>query len=96
MSRERQRARQMKAVQAGMTIQRQIGVMDPHAAVEHVRIAALAAIAETRGMWRFLVERGIATEAQRQDYLDKGYDELLDQVNGKAAEIYVEGSSGRA
>lgn len=95
MSITRQRARQMKAVTAGMVIQRQIGMMDTREAVEHVRIAALAAIAETRGMWRFLVERGLATEAQRQDYLDKGYDELLDQVNGKAAEIYVEGASGR-
>lgn len=95
MSIARQRARQMKAVTAGLTIQRQIGMMDTREAVEHVRIAALAAIAETRGMWRFLVERGLATEAQRQDYLDKGYDELLDQVNGKAAEIYGEGASGR-
>jgi hypothetical protein len=95
MSHERQRARQLKAVTAGMTIQRQIGLMDTRDSVEHVRIAALAAIAETRGMWRFLVERGLATEAQRQDYLDKGYDDLLEQVNGKAAEIYVEGASGR-
>lgn len=91
MTAARQRARQIKAVTAGMTIQRQIGLMDTRDAVEHVRIAALAAIAETRGMWRFLVERGLATEAERQDYLDAGYDELLDQVNGKAAEIYVDG-----
>ena len=95
MSAARQRERQIKAVQAGMTIQRQIGAMDTRDAVEHVRIAALAAIAETRGMWRFLIERGFATEAERQDYLDKGYNDLLDQVNGKAAEIYVEGASGR-
>jgi hypothetical protein len=95
MTAERARRRQMWAVEAGMTIQRQIGVMDARDAVEHVRIAALAALAETRGMWQFLIDKGLATEAERQDYLDSGYKSVLAQVTGRAGEIYVEGSSGR-
>lgn len=90
----RRRNRQMKAVMAGQLIERRLGALDTREAVEHVRIASLAAIAECRAMWRFLLERGLATEAQREDYLDKGYDEILAQVEGKAAEIYVEGSQG--
>lgn len=95
MSEDRRRARQLKAVMAGQLIQRRLGAIDTREAVEHVRIASLAAIAECRAMWRFMIERGLATEAQREDYLDKGYDEVLAQIEGKAAEIYVEGASGR-
>lgn len=92
---DRRHARQMKAVMAGQLIQRRLGAIDTREAVEHVRIASLAAIAECRAMWRFMIERGLATDAQREDYLDKGYDEVLAQIEGKAAEIYVEGASGR-
>jgi hypothetical protein len=85
----------MKAVMAGQMIQQRIGALDTREAVEHVRIASIGAIAECRALWRFMIERGIATEAQREDYLDAGYAEVLAQVDGKAQEIYVEGASGR-
>jgi hypothetical protein len=91
---DRRRNRQMKAVMAGMKIRERLGSIDTRDSVEHVRIASLAAISETRALWRFMIERGFATEAQREDYLDKGYDEVLAQVEGKAAEIYVEGAQG--
>lgn len=95
MSLERRKARQMKAVMAGMKIRERLGAIDTREAVEHVRIAALASVAECRALWRFMLERGIATQAEYEDYLDKGYDDVLAQVDGKAAEIYVEGQSGR-
>lgn len=85
----RRKARQLKCTVAGMHIQQRLGGLDTRQQVEHVRIAALAAIAETRSLWTFLIERGLATEAMRQDYLDKGYDSLLAQVEGKAAELMV-------
>lgn len=85
----RRKSRQMKAVAAGMIIARQVGGLDTRECLEHVRIAALSAIAESRAMWAFLIERGMATEKQRQDYLDKGFDSVLAQVEGKAAEIMV-------
>lgn len=91
---DRRRARQLKAVMAGQLIQSRLGAIDTREAVEHVRIASLAAIAETRALWRFMIERGLATDAQREDYLDAGYTEVLDQIQGKASEIYVEGSTG--
>lgn len=83
----RRKARQMKAVSAGMLIADRLGPGGQ--SVGEVRIAALGAIAEARAVWAFLIERGMATEAQRQDYLDKGYDSVLNQVQGKAAEIMV-------
>jgi len=91
MNEGRRKTRQMKAVMAGMTIQKRLGAMESREAVEHVRIASIAAIAECRALWAFLVERGIATEEQREDYLDKGYDSVLTQIDDKAAELYVEG-----
>lgn len=87
----RRHARQMKAVQAGMAIARQVGGLDVRESVEHVRIAALSSIAESRAVWAFLLERGIATEKQHQDYLDKGFDSVLAQIEGKAAEVMVVG-----
>jgi hypothetical protein len=96
MSDERRRTRQFKAVQAGQLIRQRLGALDTRDSVEHVRIASLAAIAETRALWRFLLESGLATEAQREDYLDKGYQEILAQVEASASKIYVEGADGRA
>lgn len=89
MSEERRKSRQLKAVTAGMTIAKQLGGLDTRESVEHVRIAALGAVAECRALWMFLKDKGLATEAQYQDYLDKGYDMLLAQVDAKASEIMV-------
>lgn len=79
----------MKAAMAGLSIARRLGGIDTKESVEHVRIAALAAVAECRALWMFLKDRGIATPAEYEDYLDKGYDSVLAQVQDKASEIMV-------
>jgi hypothetical protein len=89
MSEARRKARQLKVVCAGMKIQERLGAIGTREAVEHVRIAALASIAECNALWLFLKERGLATEEQYQDYLDKGYEGVLAKVDGKAAELMV-------
>lgn len=95
MNAERRRARQQRVAVAGMTLARRLATLDTRQAVDEVRIGLIAAIAETRAMWRFMIERGLATDAEREDYLDKGYQEVLDQIEGKAGEIFVEGQVGR-
>lgn len=89
MSDERRKSRQMKVTMAGLSIARRLGNTNPMESVEHVRIAALAAVAETRGVWMFLKDKGLATEAQYEDYMDRGYDSVLGQVQDKASEIMV-------
>jgi hypothetical protein len=91
MSDARRKARQLKIVAAGMRIAERLGHQDPGEAVSEIRIAALAAVAESRAVWAFLKDTGFATETQYQDYLDKGYDSVTAQVEGKAAEILVHG-----
>lgn len=86
---DRRKTRQLKVVSAGMLIAERLGTQDTKQAVTEVRIAALAAVAESRSVWMYLKDRGLATESQYQDYLDKGYDEVLAQVEGKASEILV-------
>jgi hypothetical protein len=78
---ERRRSRMMKCAHAAMQIAQRSGGLSAIDRAEEIRVAALAAIAETRSLWFFLIERGMATEAQRQDYLDKGYDDMLRQVD---------------
>ena len=89
MSEERRKARQMQAVTAGVLIAQRLGGLDTREAVEHVRIAALGAVAECRAVWMFLRESGLATDAQYQDYLDKGYSAVLAQVESAAGQIMV-------
>jgi hypothetical protein len=89
MNLDRRKARQMKAVTAGMLIQQRMGGGNPDDRIAETRIAALAAVAECRALWRFMRERGLATEQQYEDYLDKGYDEVLAQVESAATDILV-------
>lgn len=89
MSDERRKVRQMKITMAGMAIGQRLGGLDSREAVEHVRIAALSAIAECRAVWQFLKDKGLATEANYQDSLDRGYDSVLAQVQDRASEIMV-------
>lgn len=89
MSDARRKARQLKIVSAGMRIAERLGNQDSREAVAEIRIAVLAAVAESRAVWAFLKDKGLATETQYQDYLDKGYDSVSAQVEGKAAEIFV-------
>lgn len=57
--------------------------------IEHMLLAGFAGAAETRGLWAFLIERGLATEEQHQDYLDKGWRLFLDQQESQASKIHV-------
>ncbi len=85
MSAERQKRRVLIAFSTLNAIVERTGT----SSVEHVHIAALTAIAEGRGLWQFLLDKGLATEAQHQDYLDRGYADLQRQVNEQASKIYV-------
>lgn len=89
MSDDRRKSRQLKAVTAGMLINQRLGHQDTREAVSEIRIATLAAVAEARSVWMFLLDKGLATKAQHQDYLDRGYDSMLAQVQGNASEIMV-------
>jgi hypothetical protein len=59
--------------------------------MDEANIAQLATISEMKGLWQAMLDRNLITEAQRQDYLDRGARELLTQIESKAAQIYVEG-----
>jgi hypothetical protein len=87
---ERRKARQMKAVVAAMKIAQMQGGLDVTENMQHIRIAALGSLAETRGLWQFLIDRGMATEKQRQDYLDKGYDQMLAQIDSAAGAVMLQ------
>lgn len=94
---QRRAARQMKCYQAGQLVRRLTNQADPRPGTtdercEHVRQAALGAIAEARGMMELLKRKGIATEAEVQDALDFGYDNLLAQLSaGKARQVLEAG-----
>lgn len=89
MSEQRRRARQVMVVSACMTMEAKLGDQSPKQAASEIRIAAISAIAEVRSVWEFLLAKGLATEAQRQDALDRAYTGLLAQVESKGMEIDV-------
>ena len=86
----RRKSRAFKIFNLSMLMERRIGKAD----VMQVQQTGLAIIAEMKGLWQALLDKGIITEAQRQDYLDRGVDSLAHQVESKASEIDVE-SSGK-
>lgn len=88
MSDQRRLLRQMKAAQAALLIQERLGGNSPRS-VEDIRIAALSSIAEARSVWDFLVTTGVATQAQREDFLDRAFDGILAQVESAANKIMV-------
>lgn len=91
---ERRKARQMKAVIAAAKVKDMQGGLDVDQNMDHVRIAALGAVAECRGLWAFLIARGLATEKQRQDFLDRGYDDMLAQIDSAASAVLLDTSRG--
>ena len=91
MTDDAKRRRAMIAFDIVRTIAQRAGA----GSVEHVHIAAITAIADTRGLWAFLVAKGLATEAEHQTFLDRGYEDLRKQVDEQASTIYVaEGGRG--
>lgn len=89
MNAERRQARQLMAFEAAMTIRKSVGALNIHEDIDTVRVATLGAIAETRALFTCLIHKGLITQAEYEDYLDAGYRLLLDQVNGKANQIFV-------
>lgn len=88
MNPQRRALRQHKAVQAALLIEQKLGGNGSRK-VEDIRIAALSSIAEARSVWDFLVSKGLATAEQREDFLDKAFDDLLAQIETAAASIMV-------
>lgn len=86
----RRKGRQLKIVTAAMTIRRRVG----KATAEEAMVATMGTVSEMKGLWQCLLDKGLVTETQRQDYLDRGADELLRQVEGKASELQLEVGGG--
>ena len=84
MSAERQRARSLKVFIAANKIRERVGVLK----VEEAHMATLAGIAEMKGVWQCLLDHGMISEEERQNYLDRGVDALLEQVDSQASKIY--------
>lgn len=87
-------ARQQLCFQAGVIIRDKLGgSLGPiEERLEHVRIAALGAVAESRAVMHALVAKGLITEREREDFLDLGYQSLLAQItNGQGAQVFDPG-----
>jgi hypothetical protein len=83
---ERHRARALKIVGAANLIRRRVGNSTP----EELQIAQLATISEMKGLWQALLDKALITEEQRQGYLDRGAQELLNQIESHASQIYIQ------
>ena len=91
---QRRLQRQMKVFSAATAIRDKLGgsVGPVEERLEHVRVAALGAVAEARAAMRALVANKFISERQAQDFLDWGYDDLLRQIDaGLAAKVFEAG-----
>jgi hypothetical protein len=87
---DRRKTRQLQIVSgAAMLAQRSVATGDRQL-IEECRIVCLSAEAGNRALWMFLKAKGLITEAQRQDWLDAGVMDLLNQIEGKASEVMVQ------
>lgn len=93
---ERRKARQMKCFQAGMLIREKLGgsAGDTEERLEHVRVAALGAVAEAWAVMHVLRLKGVISEREEQAALDWGYDQLLARVSAGAAQHSLESGHG--
>jgi hypothetical protein len=94
MSTERRIGRQQKCFQAATIIREKLGgsagALEER--MEHVRVAALGAVAEARAVMHILKAKGLINERDEQDALDWGYDSLLAQLSaGQGARIFEAG-----
>lgn len=80
---QRRQVRQFKAFKAMRMIQERTGAVVP----EHVMVASLSSIAEARSVWDFLVSKGLASARQREEFLDKAFDDLLALTESQASKI---------
>jgi hypothetical protein len=94
MNTARRIARQQKCFQAGLIIREKLGGSTGpiEERLEHVRVAALGAVAEARAVMHVLKSKGLISEREEQDALDWGYDSLLAQLSaGQGAKIFEAG-----
>lgn len=90
---ERRRTRAMTVHMAAQTIRQRVGKLE----VEEAHVATLAVIAEMKGLWQCLLDRQLVNEEQRQTYLDRGAQALLQQVQEQGMQIdVVDRMPGRA
>ena len=90
----RRLARQQLCFQAAVIIRDKLGGSQGplEERMEHVRIAALGAVAEARAVMHALVAKRLITEREREDFLDLGYQSLLAQIsNGQGAKVFEPG-----
>lgn len=83
---DRRKARILRLVGAVMQIRQQKG----GATMDEIQIAQAATISEMKGLWQALIDKKLITEAQRQDYLDRGVQELCAQFDAQASQIYIQ------
>lgn len=94
---QRRIARQTKCFQAALIIREKLGGSTGpiEERLEHVRVAALGAVAESRAVMHALRLKGLLTEREEQDCLDWGYQNLLQQISaGQGAKVFEEGGHG--
>lgn len=87
--------RQQMCFQAGMLIRDKLGgsIGPIEERLEHVRIAALGAVAEARSVMHALIAKGLITEREREDFLDLGYQSLLAQISsGQGGKVFEAGN----
>ena len=90
----RRLARQQLCFQAGVIIRDKLGGSQGplEERMEHIRIAALGAVAEARAVMHALVAKHLITEREREDFLDLGYQSLLAQIsNGQGTKVFEPG-----
>ena len=94
---QRRLARQQKCFQACVIIRDKLGgsVGPVEERLEHVRVAALGAVCEARAVMHALRVKKVISEREEQDFLDWGYQCVLEQITGGAgAKIFEEGGHG--
>lgn len=90
---QRRASRQLKVFEAGRLVRKIMGVPEPRQGtdamkIEEVRQAALSALADARACMKALRVKGIISEEEEQDFLDYGYDSILQQLHaGRAAKV---------
>ncbi len=85
-TKERETARAMKVFGALSDLNRRVG--QPTASI--AQITALSALAELKGVWLLLEDKGLVTPARVQDYLDRGVEALLKQMEERLNRIVVD------
>jgi len=85
MYEDRRKSRQIKLVAGAMQLRERYAAITAttDAKLDEMRLVCLSAEAGNRALWLFMKAKGMVSEAERQDWLDKGVNDLLDQINGR-------------